>query len=351
MQMTLQCPFCQHIKTYEGTPGTKVVATCPSCGQQGRINFPGSKYSIGQPAIEVTSLTKRYGDLIAVNGISFTVQQGEIFAFLGPNGAGKTTTVEMIESIRIPTDGAIKILGKDISTSFNQVKEQIGILPQEFKSYERLTVRETLDYYSKLYQKRGNIDTILNAMDLLGHEKKLYGELSGGLKQRVGVAVSLVNDPEIIFLDEPTTGLDPKARREVWQVIADLRNKGKTVFLTTHYMEEAEFLADHIAIIHQGNIIAEGNLDELISRYGKGNILRIKGCNNISTGNLLSNKGYTVIPEKNGTLAISIDHKERILDILSHLRHECIEYESIDIRRSNLEEVFLTLTGASLSGV
>ena len=161
MQMTLQCPYCQHTKTYEGTPGTKVVVTCPSCSQPGRITLPRSQYNIGQPAIEVTSLTKRYGDLIAVNGISFTVQQGEIFAFLGPNGAGKTTTVEMIESIRIPTDGEIKILGKDISTSFNQVKEQIGILPQEFKSYERLTVRETLDYYSKLYQKRGDIDTIL----------------------------------------------------------------------------------------------------------------------------------------------------------------------------------------------
>ena len=187
-------------------------------------------------------------------------------------------------------------------------------------------------------------------MDLLDHEKKLYGKLSGGLKQRVGVAVSLVNDPDIIFLDEPTTGLDPKARREVWQVIADLRNNGKTIFLTTHYMEEAEFLADHIAIIHQGNIIAEGSLDELINHFGQGNILRIKGCDSTTTTEILRTNGYTVIPDGNGNIAINIEHKDRILEVLSKLRHECIEYDSIDIRRSNLEEVFLTLTGASLSG-
>lgn len=351
MEITLQCPYCRHIKRYDGAPGTKIVVSCPGCGKQGRISFPGKQIQDGQIAIEVNQLTKRYGDLIAVNGISFKVRQGEIFAFLGPNGAGKTTTVEMIESIRIPTSGQIKILGKDIAYYFNQVKQQIGILPQEFKSFERLTVRETLDYFSRLYEKRANIDSILHAMDLSGHENKLYGKLSGGLKQRVGVALSLVNDPDIVFLDEPTTGLDPKARREVWQVVANLRDKGKTVFLTTHYMEEAEFLADHIAIIHQGNIIAEGGLDELIGRYGKGNILWIKGCNRHEAAAVLNEKGYKVISKGNGDLAVSIDHKDRVLEVLSQLRHECIEYDSIDIRRSNLEEVFLTLTGASLSGV
>ncbi len=350
MELTLQCPYCKHIQTYTGSSGSKLVVSCPQCGKQGRITFPGNLLKEGQIAIEVNNLTKQYGDLVAVNGISFKVQQGEIFAFLGPNGAGKTTTVEMIESIRIPTNGQIKILRKDIADSFNQVKQQIGILPQEFKSFERLTVRETLDYYSRLYEKRANIDSILKAMDLTGHENKLYGKLSGGLKQRVGVAVSLVNDPDIIFLDEPTTGLDPKARREVWHVIANLRDKGKTIFLTTHYMEEAEFLADHIAIIHQGNIIAEGSLEELINQYGKGNILRIRGCDRSEAAKLLNKKGYMVISEGNGDLAIRIDHKDRVLEVLSQLRHECIDYNSIDIRGSNLEEVFLTLTGASLTG-
>jgi ABC-2 type transport system ATP-binding protein len=177
----------------------------------------------------------------------------------------------------------------------------------------------------------------------------LYKKLSGGLKQRVGVAISLVNDPEIIFLDEPTTGLDPKARREVWQVIANLRKKGKTVFLTTHYMEEAEYLADHIAIIHKGKIIAEGSLDELIEKYGTGSTLHIKKCRDVDAVDLLREKGYDARSEGNGDIAIKIDYKDRVLEVLSNLRHDCIDYESIDIRRSNLEEVFLNLTGAKLS--
>ncbi|MBU1941703.1 MAG: ATP-binding cassette domain-containing protein [Candidatus Thermoplasmatota archaeon] len=344
MQLRLQCPHCGHIESYDGTPGTRIVVSCLSCGQQGQISFPFNHETAGVPAIEVSNLKKQYGTLTAVNGISFTVQQGEIFAFLGPNGAGKTTTVEMIESIRKPTQGQVKILGKDINTSFDEIKHRIGILPQEFKSFERLTVRETLEYFSVLYDKSADIDEILKAMDLVDQRKKLYGNLSGGLKQRVGVAISLVNDPDIVFLDEPTTGLDPKARREVWQVIANLRNRGKTVFLTTHYMEEAEYLADHIAIIHKGNIIAEGSLDDLISRYGKGNVLRIRNCSTQDAIETLRINGFDVISEGNGDIAIPINYKERVLEILSQLRHDCIEYDSIDIRRSNLEEVFLTLT-------
>jgi ABC-2 type transport system ATP-binding protein len=284
-----------------------------------------------------------------VDGISFYVKKGEVFAFLGPNGAGKTTTVEMIESIRVPTAGSIKILGKDVKTSFNEVKEKIGILPQEFHSYERLTVRETLMYFSKLYEKRVDIDQILQIMDLTDHKKMLYRNLSGGLKQRVGVAISLVNDPEIVFLDEPTTGLDPKARREVWDVIAGLKKRGKTVFLTTHYMEEAEHLADHIAIIHKGKIIAEGSLDELIQKYGTGAVLHIKKCTNSDTAEILKERGFLVTSKENGDISVKIDYKERVLEVLAELRHACIEYDSIDIRRSNLEEVFLNLTGAKLS--
>jgi ABC-2 type transport system ATP-binding protein len=186
-------------------------------------------------------------------------------------------------------------------------------------------------------------------MDLHSCEKMQYRTLSGGLKQRVGVAISLVNDPEIVFLDEPTTGLDPKARRDVWNVIAGLRNKGKTVFLTTHYMEEAEYLADHIAIIHQGTIIAEGTLDELITRYGSGSLLRIKRCSTNNAVELLRANGFKATSEGNGNISVLIEYKEKMLEVLSSLRHECIDYESIDIRRSNLEEVFLNLTGFKLS--
>lgn len=348
IQKNVQCPKCNTKITCKGNPNEVLKVECPSCGTLGKVTFK-APVSSEEIAIEVSNLKKVYGNLVAVDDISFFVKKGEVFAFLGPNGAGKTTTVEMIESIRVPTSGSIKILGKDIKTSFNEVKEKIGILPQEFHSYERLTVKETLIYFSKLYEKRADIDQILEIMDLTEHKKMLYRNLSGGLKQRVGVAISLVNDPEIVFLDEPTTGLDPKARREVWDVITGLKKRGKTVFLTTHYMEEAEHLADHIAIIHKGKIIAEGSLDELIQKYGKGAVLHIKKCSNSDTVEILRERGFLAKSEGNGNVSIKIDYKEKVLEVLAELRHACIDYDSIDIMRSNLEEVFLNLTGAKLS--
>jgi len=348
-KQSFKCPSCREIVEYSGDSGKHKTVFCPYCGSKGRITLPKVEQT-KDFAIEVADLRKIYGDLVAVDAISFSVKKGEIFAFLGPNGAGKTTTVEMIESIRQPTAGTIKLSGKDIKTHFNDIKKNIGILPQEFHSFERLTVRETLVYFSKLYKKRADINKIIGSMDLKSCEKTLYKNLSGGLRQRVGVAISLVNDPDIVFLDEPTTGLDPKARRDVWNVIADLQKKGKTVFLTTHYMEEAEYLADHIAIIHKGKIIAEGSLEELIEKYGHGSLLRIKRCKTDGAVEMLREKGFDVASEGNGDIAIKIDYKDRVLEVLSNLRHECIEYESIDIRRSNLEEIFLHLTGAKLSG-
>ena len=344
----VQCPKCGEILTISGNPGEKVRITCSSCGTDGRVTFKPPIVK-GDIAIEVTNLKKVYGDLVAVNGISFAVQKGEVFAFLGPNGAGKTTTVEMIESIRQPTTGSIKILGKDISASHDLIKERSGVLPQEFHSFERLTVKETLEFFSMLYKKRASIDSIIDAMDLNDQENQLYMNLSGGLKQRVGVAIALVNDPDILFLDEPTTGLDPKARREVWEVIAGLRNRGKTIFLTTHYMEEAEYLADHIAIIHKGNIIAEGSLEELINKYGQGSNLHVKNCKTKDAINIFEENGFDAIKERNGDISIKISNKDRVLEVLSILRYQCIDYDGIDIRRSNLEEVFLNLTGSRLS--
>jgi len=345
----IKCPKCSEIFTISGDSGEIIKVSCPVCGLAGKFTFPTMRTKQGEATITVQNLKKIYGDLVAVNDISFEVKKGEVFAFLGPNGAGKTTTVEMIESIRQPTNGKITILGRDIKNSFNEIKSKIGILPQEFHSFERLTIRETLEYFSKLYDRRANIDEIILAMDLKEKSNTLYKELSGGQKQRVGVAISLVNDPDIIFLDEPTTGLDPKARREVWEVISGLRNKGKTVFLTTHYMEEAEYLADHIAIIHKGKIIAEGSLEDLVSKYGKGSLLHIRGCNSHDIIDTLKDKGFEAYSKGNGNIAVKIEFKERVLDILSILRHQCVEYSSIDIRRSNLEEIFLTLTGARLS--
>ena len=312
IEQKFKCPNCGQIASFYGNPGENKIVSCAACNSKGRITIPTDEMN-NNYAIEVSHLKKVYGDLIAVNDISFSVKNGEIFAFLGPNGAGKTTTVEMIESIRQPTAGSIKLLGKDVKTQFNDVKEKIGILPQEFHSFERLTVRETLIYFSNLFKKKADVDEIIQSLDLTSHKNMLYRNLSGGLKQRVGVAISLVNDPEIIFLDEPTTGLDPKARREVWGVIAELRKKGKTVFLTTHYMEEAEFLADHIAVIFKGKIIAEGTLEDLIRNYGKSSVMHIKKCKNApEVIEMLKQEGYDeVSSEGNGDIAIKIDYKER----------------------------------------
>jgi ABC-2 type transport system ATP-binding protein len=343
----VQCPHCIKIIPISGNPGEIKKITCPDCYATGRVTFK-QWMQPKDSAITVQHLRKEYRDLVAVNNISFTVRKGEVFAFLGPNGAGKTTTVEMIESIRKPTNGKITIFDYDISTSFHLVKNDIGILPQEFHSLERLTVKETLAYFASSFEKRADINKIIQAMNLQDDEQKLYKELSGGLKQRVGVAISLVNDPKIIFLDEPTTGLDPKARHEVWEVIAGLRTQGKTVFLTTHYMEEAEYLADHIAIIHKGNIIAEGTLDELINRYGKESTLRLTKCDFSQAKEALTPSGFQVKKGNNHSILISIQYTEQILDVLSILKKYAITYESVDIHRPNLEELFLQLTGARL---
>ena len=211
-------------------------------------------------AIEVEKLTKRYGDLLAVNDLSFNVRKGEVFALLGPNGAGKTTTVEIIDTIRRPTSGNVSLLGMDVTKKKHDIVPRIGVLPQGFSSFDRITVRETLQYYSRLFCCRNtDIDGLIELVNLKDKTQEQYKNLSGGLKQRLGIAIALVNDPEVLFLDEPTTGLDPRARREVWNLLLGLKEKGKTVFLTTHYMEEAEFLADTVAIISRGKIIAMGS--------------------------------------------------------------------------------------------
>ena len=300
-------------------------------------------------AIKVEHLTKTYGDVMAVDDISFTVEEGAVFAFLGPNGAGKTTTVEIIEMIRTADKGTIQVLGRDINQQSAAIKENIGVLPQEFQSFERLTVRETLTYFAKLYRRHADIDHIIDLMDLRDKEHDLYHNLSGGLKQRVGVGIALVNNPDIVFLDEPTTGLDPKARRDVWNAIAGLREEGKTVFLTTHYMEEAEYLADHIAIIHRGRIVAEGSLDDLITEYGGKSVLSIMGTKTNEVMSALQGKGYDA-RAKDSTVEVKIHKKDAVIDILFNLREQGLYYREVDIKHSDLEDVFLNITGTSLGG-
>ena len=297
--------------------------------------------------IEVTDLFKRYDDVKAVDHISFKIRKGEVFAFLGPNGAGKTTCVEMIETIRDPTSGTVRFFGLDIGKAADEIKPRIGVLPQQFSSFDKLTVKETVSFYGNLYDRQVDFDDLLKQVGLTPHAKMLYQYLSGGLKQRVGIAVALSNDPEVVFLDEPTTGLDPGGRREVWALIKKLRKMGKTVFLTTHYMEEAEVLADHIAIIHHGKIIAEGTVDELITAHGGGLMVTFKG---VGAGfrDMLKGTGHSCEKGKNGCVVTPVSGKEELLELLRKLQDAGTEFKEFDVRRSNLEEVFLKLTGEVL---
>jgi len=297
--------------------------------------------------IEVTDLVKVYGDIRAVDGISLKIKKGEVFAFLGPNGAGKTTTVEMIETIRTPTSGTIKLMGMDISKRIQEIKKIIGVLPQEFSSLDLLRTKETLEFYAGLYDKQADLDKLLADVGLKEHAKQYYKNLSGGLKRRLGIAVALVNDPDIIFLDEPTTGLDPQGRREVWTVISDLKKAGKTIFLTTHYMEEAEVLADHIAIIHKGKIIAEGTVDDLIEKYGSGLMITFQGVGKDFDGTV-QKLGYDVQECKNEHVCITVDGKDALIKAITDIDRSGANFKEINVRRANLEEVFLKLTGTTL---
>ena len=214
--------------------------------------------------IEVEGLVKKYGDFEAVKGISFSVYEGEIFGLLGPNGAGKSTTLEIIETLRSKTSGKVWVDGMNLDDQPNEIKKIIGVQLQSSGYYPNLNLSELIKLFGGLYNRTVNVDEMLNLVNLKDKVKAKYKELSGGQKQRFSVATTLINQPKIIFLDEPTTGLDPQARRNLWDLIRDIRSKGTTVILTTHYMDEAEVLCDRVAVIDIGKIIAIDTPDKLI---------------------------------------------------------------------------------------
>jgi ABC-2 type transport system ATP-binding protein len=299
-------------------------------------------------AIDVQNLTKRYGDLLAVDDISFHVRTGEVFAFLGPNGAGKTTTVEIIETIRTPTSGNVCLLGMDVTTRKRDIVPRIGVLPQGFSSFDRITVRETIQYYARLFCRRNtDVDGLIELANLKDKSTEQFKNLSGGLKQRLGIAIALVNDPEVVFLDEPTTGLDPRARREVWEVLLSLKKNGKTVFLTTHYMEEAELLADTVAIISKGKIIAMGSPDELIESNANYLVLTLKAIDEAPL-ELIRRMGFEPVRDNHKSIKVRVEHADDIQQILNALKDAGAASLSLDVRKPNLEAVFLKLTGEAL---
>ena len=299
--------------------------------------------------VEVTSLVKQYGHLTAVDDISFELYEGEVFAFLGPNGAGKTTTVEVLEGIKPLTRGSVQVFGYDVTREkdVQEIKKRIGALPQDFSALDKLSVKENIDLIRGMYEKKLDTIEVIGLLDLEDKTNERFENLSGGLKQRVGVAAALVNDPQLLFLDEPTTGLDPKARREVWGVINNLKALGKTVFLTTHYMEEAQVLADRIAVINKGKIDVIGATHELISRYGglKTLVVRTGGKELATT---LQNKYGSTTMNHNGDVFVKVDDVTEMWQALSTLTNLNIEKE-IEILTPTIEDVFLKVVGGRIT--
>ncbi len=296
----------------------------------------------------VKGLVKRYGETVAVNGVSFEVEKGEIFALLGPNGAGKTTTVEILECIRQPTSGSVSVLGRSVAESdgVNEIKKKIGVLPQDFSALGRLTVRENLEFFAGMYEKSVDIGGLLDLLEIGDKSKVRFADLSGGLKQRVGVAASLVNDPELVFLDEPTTGLDPEIRRATWKVIEDLRARDKTIILTSHYMEEAEQLADRIAILVKGKTAAMDTPSNLVRTLGGGREMVFAKAGDGVFGTL--RRFFDTVQMEGSDIVLPFNETRDIQVALTALMERGLQAD-MAIRSANIEDVFLKLAGFRIS--
>jgi ABC-2 type transport system ATP-binding protein len=303
----------------------------------------------GRPVIEVADLRKRYGDVQAVDGISFVVQRGEIFGLLGPNGAGKTTTVEILEGLRKPDAGSVRVLGIDAAHQPVGVKERIGVQLQTAALYPYLTVTELLDLFRSFYARSRPTAWLLDAVDLGERRNAQTRHLSGGQRQRLSVALALVNDPELVFLDEPTTGMDPQARRSLWDLVLRLRDGGCSVLLTTHYMEEAAQLCDRVAIMDHGHVLELGTVSELVSHRFHERAVHFDTLPELDLDQLLAlpaveramiEDGETVL--YTGDVAATIGALIELTETMGR------EPANLGIRRATLEDVFLDLTGRAL---
>ena len=302
-----------------------------------------------QAVIRVRGLTKRYGDVDAVAGIDFDVAPGEIFGLLGPNGAGKTTTVEILEGLRSPDSGEVSVLGVDVTRDADALKPRIGVSLQTAALYPKLTVTEVIDLFRSFYPRARSTRELIDALELGERQHAQTRELSGGQRQRLTVALALVNDPELVFLDEPTTGLDPAARRSLWDRIRELRASGKSVLLTTHYMEEAELLCDRLAIMDHGRILEMGTVDELISKRFHERAVRFDPIPGVSTSELEGlPEVVSVKADEREVLLYTRDVGATIGALLDLADARGVEPQNLAIRRATLEDVFLDLTGRAL---
>ncbi len=311
-----------------------------------------------QSILEVKDLKKKYGDFAAVKGITFDIKEGEIFSLLGPNGAGKTTTISMLSTLYTPTAGDASIGGHSISKEPMAVKQIIGVVPQELALYEDLTARENLIFWGQMYGLSGKslnsrVDEVLEQTGLVHKAKNQVKTYSGGMKRRVNIGIGLLHKPRLLFMDEPTVGIDPQSRRVILDTVKDLNKQGMTVLYTTHYMEEAEELSHRVGIIDQGELIALGTQDELTKQVGQTDTLILHIGEKEDTEALAES-----LKSLDGVLeAIAVDHEVSIVTpraeavlatVVGAANERGIKLHSIDIREPNLEAVFLHLTGRAL---
>ena len=302
-------------------------------------------------AIRLEGLVKRYGDVVAVDGLDLEVRRGECFGLLGPNGAGKTTTIEILEGLLPPTAGTVQVLGRQWDRDPDALRARIGVALQETKLFDRLTVEETLRLFRSFYSPGTalSVETLLDELQLGEKRATWVMKLSGGQRQRLAVALGLVGDPEVLFLDEPTTGLDPQSRRALWDTIAALRTRGKTVVLTTHYMDEAERLCDRVAIVDHGKAIALGTPAELIDQIGGQHLLEVSTEPALSPEAFAGLAGMRSIRAKGDGFALSIHEPHVALPALvARLTERRVAPTRLVSRTATLDDVFLSLTGRTL---
>lgn len=308
------------------------------------------------PAIEVIDLRKSFGENHAVQGVSFQVRQGEIFSLLGPNGAGKTTTISMLSCLLRPNDGDARIMGHSIRSDQNGVKSALGVVPQDIALYEDLTARENLTFWGKMYNLRGSklkarVDEVLDVIGLRDRAGERVGKYSGGMKRRVNIGVALLHKPKVIYMDEPTVGIDPQSRRNILDSVVRLKDEGMTVLYTTHYMEEADELSDHIGIMDHGKLIACGTNDELVQLVGQQT--RIDLTVNTRVEEVISDwqgiDGVSHVTAEDGVVTVLVNDSNLVLPHLFEAAARLsVRITSVDIREPNLEAVFLHLTGRAL---
>jgi ABC-2 type transport system ATP-binding protein len=304
---------------------------------------------MAKPILQVENLVKRYGEVEAVCGVSFSVEEGEVFGLLGPNGAGKTSTIEVLEGLRVADGGRVSVCGFDPLKNPSELKHEIGAALQSTSLPDKLKVTEALRLFSSFYKRGRKPEELLKRFGLEEKRNAFYNQLSGGQKQRLALAMALVNDPKVLFLDEPTAGLDPQVRREIYDIIEELKREKKTIVLTTHYIEEAERLCDRVAIVDQGKVIAHGSPRELKQASANTTRVEVRLAKPASNGTLKTLDGVVDAREVGDAYVL---HCQRtapaIVALVKHLEVEGNELVSLEIATPSLEDVFIELTGRRL---